>query len=129
MPTGYRPEMMTGQAVPQFNQAPAPYNTAQQQYNTAQQPYNNTQPQYNPTQPQYNTAQYNQAPPYNAREGTEQAIEEEDEPEEASDVAEDQSRVTIVSNWDIMQGNAHCRQQLVCTVVHRITRQRNARHC
>jgi hypothetical protein len=62
-------EMMTGQAAPQFNPVPAPYNTVQQQYNTAQQPYNNVQPQYNATQPQYNTAQYNQAPQYNAPRG------------------------------------------------------------
>jgi len=34
-----------------------------------QQPYNNTQLQYNPVQPQYNTAQYNQAPQYNAPRG------------------------------------------------------------
>jgi hypothetical protein len=33
--------MMSGQAAPQFNQAPAPYTTAQLQYNNAQQPYNN----------------------------------------------------------------------------------------
>jgi hypothetical protein len=45
-------EMMTGQAMPQFNQVPTPYNTAQQQYNTTQQPYNNAQLQYNTTQPQ-----------------------------------------------------------------------------
>jgi hypothetical protein len=48
-------EMMIGQAVPQFTQAPAPYNTTQQEYNTASQLYNNVQPQYNPSQPQYNT--------------------------------------------------------------------------
>jgi hypothetical protein len=62
-------EIMTGQVVPQFNQAPTTYNTAQQQYNTVQQPYNNVQPQYKPTQPQYNTMQYNQAPQYNVPRG------------------------------------------------------------
>jgi hypothetical protein len=61
--------MMTGQAMPQFNQAPAPYNTVQQQYNTVQQPYNNVQLQYNLAQPQYNTMQYNQAPQYNMSRG------------------------------------------------------------
>jgi hypothetical protein len=62
-------EMMTGKALPQFNQAPTPYKIAQQQYNTAQQPYNNVQPQYNLIQPQYNTVQYNRAPQYNASRG------------------------------------------------------------
>jgi P2-related tail formation protein len=57
------------------------------------------------------------------REGTEQAIEEEDELEEVSDVVEDQSHVTTVSNWEIMHRNAHCRHQLVCIVTHRIMRQ------
>jgi hypothetical protein len=62
-------KMMTGQVVPQFNQAPTPYNTAQQQYNTTQQPYNNVQQHYNPSEPQYNTTQYRQAPQYNAPRG------------------------------------------------------------
>jgi hypothetical protein len=33
------------------------------------QPYNNAQPYYNATQPHYNTAEYNQAPQYNAPRG------------------------------------------------------------
>jgi hypothetical protein len=55
-------------------------------------------------------------------EGIEQAIEEEDEPEELLDVAEDQSHVTTVSNQDIMHENAHYCQQLVCIFVHWIMR-------
>jgi hypothetical protein len=39
-----RVEMMTGQAAPQFTQAPTPFNTTQQQYNIVQQPYNNAYP-------------------------------------------------------------------------------------
>jgi hypothetical protein len=55
----------------------------------------------------------------------EQAIEEEDEPEEVSDEVEDQSHVTIVNNQDIMQGNVHFHQQLVCIVAHQTMIQRN----
>jgi hypothetical protein len=36
---------------------------------------------------------------------------EEDEPEEASDMAKDQSHVTTINNWDIMHRNAHFRRQ------------------
>jgi hypothetical protein len=62
------------------------------------------------------------------REVIEQDTEEEDEPEEVSDEVEDQSHVTIVSNHDIMQGNALFHQQLVCIVAHRTMIQRNVRH-
>jgi hypothetical protein len=62
------------------------------------------------------------------REVIEQATEEEDEPEEVSDEVEDQSHVTIVSNQDIMHGNVHFHQQLVCIVTHQTTIQRNVRH-
>jgi hypothetical protein len=58
----------------------------------------------------------------------EQATEEEDEPEEVSDEVEDQSHVTIVNNQDIMHGNVHFHQRLVCIVVHRTMIQRNVRH-
>jgi hypothetical protein len=36
------------------------------------------------------------------------ATKEQDKLEEASDMIEDQSHVTIVSNQDITHGNAHC---------------------
>jgi hypothetical protein len=36
-----------------------------------------------------------------------QPIEEQDEPEEVSDVGEDQSHVTIANNQDIMDRNSH----------------------
>jgi hypothetical protein len=104
-------EMMTGQETPQFNQAPAPYNTAQQQYNTAQQPYNNVQATVQPdtTPVQYRTSIIRHHS-ITHREVIAQATEEEDEPEEVSDMVEDQSHVTIVSNQDIMHENAHCHQ-------------------
>jgi hypothetical protein len=40
----------------------------------------------------------------------EQPIEEQNEPEEVSDMGEDQSHVTIASNQDIMHENAHYHQ-------------------
>jgi hypothetical protein len=55
-------------------------------------------------------------------------IEEEDKPEEVLDEVEDQSHVTIVSNRDIMQGNARFHQQLVCIVTHQTMIQRNVQH-
>jgi hypothetical protein len=55
----------------------------------------------------------------------EKDTDEEDEPEEVSEMIEDQSQVTIVSNQDIMHRNIHFHQQLVCIVMHRATIQRN----
>jgi hypothetical protein len=47
--------------------------------------------------------------------------------EEVLDEVEDQWYVTIVKNWDIMQGNVHFHQQLVCILVHQIMTQKNVR--
>jgi hypothetical protein len=58
------------------------------------------------------------------QEVTEQATEEEDESEKVSDAVEDQSHVTIFSIWDIMHGNVHFHQQLVCISMHWTTIQR-----
>jgi hypothetical protein len=52
------------------------------------------------------------------REEKKHAIEVEDEQEEVLDEVEDHWCVTIVKNRDIMQGNVHFQQQLVCIVVH-----------
>ena len=62
------------------------------------------------------------------REEIELSIEVEEEQEEALEEVEDQWYVTIVNNWDTMQGNAHFHQQLVCIVMHQTTRQRNVQH-
>jgi hypothetical protein len=62
------------------------------------------------------------------REEIERAIEVEDEKEEVSDEVEYQWCVTIVNNQDIVQGNVHFHQQLVCIFMHRTMIQKNVRH-
>jgi hypothetical protein len=62
------------------------------------------------------------------REEIEQDTEVEDDQEEVSYEVEDQWCVTIVNNRDIMQGNVHFHQQLVCIVAHQTTIQNNVRH-
>ena len=52
----------------------------------------------------------------------------EEEREEALEEVEDQWYLKIVKNRDIMQGNAHFHQQLVCIFPHQITTQKNVQH-
>jgi hypothetical protein len=121
-------EMMTGQAAPQFNQTPAPYNTCNNSIilcNNHTITCSRSITRHSPSTIPCSIIRHHSIM---RREVTEQATEEEDEPEEVSDMVEDQSHVTIVSNQDIMHENVHFHQQLVCIVVHRTTIQRNVRH-
>jgi hypothetical protein len=52
------------------------------------------------------------------REEIEQTTEVEDKPEEVSDEVEYQWYVTTFKNWEIMQGNVHFHQKLVCIFMH-----------
>jgi hypothetical protein len=125
-------KMMTGKATPRFNQAPAPsqLHTILRSSSTVLRNNHAITCSHSITCHNPSTIPRSIIRHHNImrREVTEQATEEEDEPEEVSYVVEDQSHVTNVSNREIMHGNAHFHQQLVCIVTHRTTIQRNVRH-